>query len=138
MQNLLRELQKEIKEEASKKDINVVKLIDLLYVYQILKSYQVGSVSDNDTFDQPIPKLSDLDIKIIDYIWNNGQSTSQTIFTELMLPKSTVSYRIKRLVKKEVLIEIPTVVRNKPIDITDKYKEIFLKVLKGKEKKESN
>jgi len=138
MKNLLRELQKEIKEEASKEDINVVKLVDLLYVYQILKSYQEDTVSDsdNDTFAQPIPKLSNLDLKIIDYIWNNGQSTLQTIFTKLMLSKSTISYRIKRLVKKEILIKIPTVEKEKPIDLTDKGKEIFLAVTKGKEKKE--
>lgn len=134
MQNLIRELQKEIKEEASKEDINVVKLVDLLCVYQILKLYQDDSVSDN-TIVQSIPKLSNLDREIIDYIGNYGQSSLQTIFTKLISPKSTISYRIKRLVEKEILIKIPTVEKNKPIGLADKGKEIFLMVKKEKERR---
>jgi DNA-binding MarR family transcriptional regulator len=133
MKKLIRELQKEIKKEASKEDFDAEKMIDLLNAYQILKKYQNGKNNDDDT--GPIPKLIDLDFEIIKYIGNNGQSALKNIYPKLMLSKSTVSYHIEYLIEKGILIKIPTVVKDKPIDLTDKGKEIFLMIKKEEEDK---
>lgn len=122
MRKLIRELRNEIQKEASKSEFDAEKLIDLLTSYQILKRHQSGG--DEEAKDH-IPKLSELDIKIIEYIGNNGRLTLKNIYTDLVESKSTVSYRIDKLVEKGILIRVPTVLKGTPIDLTDRGKEIL-------------
>lgn len=120
---LLKEIQREIIKESSKEDINVEKLIDLLCAYQILKPYQL--YSDEEEFDISKSKLSDLDRKIISYIGSHDLTSLKNIFMYLHKTKSTVSYRIERMIEKGILVKEPTIFKDKPIHLTDLGKEVF-------------
>jgi len=126
MVDLLKEIQKEIIKESSKEDIDVPKLVDLLCVYQILKSYQWDS--DIEEFD--IPKLSDLDCEIISYVGSHELLTLKKIYTFLKKSKSTISYHIECLIEGGILGKTPTIFKDKPIYLTDKGKEILLIIQK--------
>ncbi len=83
-------------------------------------------ISEIIRFSQIIRDLSDLDFKIISYIGKNGPSPLKNIFTELKSSKSTISYHINLLEQKDILARIPTTSKDKPIELTDKGKKIFL------------
>lgn len=121
MVQLLKEIQKEIIKESSKEDIDVEKLIDLLYAYQILRQYRWDS--DIEEFD--IPKLSELDCEIISYIGSHELLTLKKIYTFLKKSKSTISYHIECLIENEILGKTPTIFKDKPIYLTDKGMKIF-------------
>ena len=70
--------------------------------------------------------LSETDSKIINYIGKYGASSLKNIFTNLKLPKSTISYRIKLLENKDILLKVATIEKDKPIKLTYKGKRIFL------------
>lgn len=70
--------------------------------------------------------LSEIDSKIINYIGKYGASSLKNIFTNLKLPKSTISYRIKLLENKDILLKVATIEKDKPIKLTYKGKRIFL------------
>ena len=75
-----------------------------------------------------INSLSNLDTSIINHIGKNGASTLKNILKNLKYPRSTISYHIKLLEQKDILIRIPSISKDKPINLSDKGKRIFFKI----------